>query len=727
MDIKKIPFGMEHRRFHTEKPSPEEDEESSDSELNWSPTPPEPWHRKVFEMDQNRPHPIPQKRPRKGRETRIGQLDGAEENQPDDDPPFAVRRKAISDERRMSSSQAEPSNKPSISTGAPSSGESGLGISTPSTVSLSSDSDTDGWQRRQLPRSEEMVVNATKPGKSFPIRDWVEERKCIEEGRQSKRYIPMTKANKSERGANKARCFKCVNCDMYRDLFPDKIIECDGSTIRELEYKVLQAVKRTIIIGKDYRAENCKRGQQTQDVFIKENQPGIKFAPVVVQCLFPDSEYIARARTVRYPVYPDLRMDTLFKEGRVGFQDFLLTRQYWELRNLLCERVREVERSETLFVQTLNETINHKCEICAKPLMTYRDILLHVKGFHRMEMPKYRLDLSWRWKRELEVDGLKDDELETDTRVTIVDQEGNIEYEGPSSPNAMGGPKEKDTPTQAEELGTINDHTTVYGTSCDCGGATLQVASKLKGPAKFHFSPPVEVGISCDCGGASVQVNPKYGSVKFHFTTPVEAAKHIGSKKTMTQSVNKEAPRGTKIPDGRLFQSSSSEACEMLNRLRKGQTIPAPDTPTGNQSADYIRPRPTRPITGGKTRGGEVVAGPSALTENFHLRNVNLPAVHRPGLEGKLTWFTEVLKETHRSLHNLSAEARITRDLAIKNATQYGDLSDRFTHREDESKMEKDTLVQEVRKLRETDELILQKINEAEAEDAEAVARDENK
>ena len=87
MDIEKIPFGMEHRSFHTEKPSPEEGEESSDSELNWPPTPPEPWHRKVSEMDQNRPHPIPQKRPRKGRETRIGQLDGAEENQPDDDPP----------------------------------------------------------------------------------------------------------------------------------------------------------------------------------------------------------------------------------------------------------------------------------------------------------------------------------------------------------------------------------------------------------------------------------------------------------------------------------------------------------------------------------------------------------------------------------------------------------------------------------------------------------------
>ena len=41
--------------------------------------------------------------------------------------------------------------------------------------------------------------------------------------------------------------------------------------------------------------------------------------------------------------------------------------------------------------------------------------------------------------------------------------------------------------------------------------------------------------------------------------------------------------------------------------------------------------------------------------------------------------------------------------------------------------MEKDTLVQEVRKLRQTDELILRKINEAEAEEAESAAHDEDK
>ena len=156
--------------------------------------------------------------------------------------------------------------------------------------------------------------------------------------------------------------------------------------------------------------------------------------------------------------------------------------------------------------------------------------------------------------------------------------------------------------------------------------------------------------------------------------------------------------------------------------LRKDKTVPAPDKPMGNQSTDYIRPRPSRPITGGKTRGAAVMSGPGALEENFHLRNIDIPAIQRQGLGGKLTWFAEVLKETHRSLQTLSTESRITRDLALNNAKQYGDLSDRFTHREDASKMEKDTLVQEVRKLRQTDELILRKINEAEAEEAESDA-----
>ena len=57
------------------------------------------------------PPPIPQRRTRKRRGAQIGQVDGAEDDQAEGDPPAVVRRMATSDERRLSSPQPESSTK----------------------------------------------------------------------------------------------------------------------------------------------------------------------------------------------------------------------------------------------------------------------------------------------------------------------------------------------------------------------------------------------------------------------------------------------------------------------------------------------------------------------------------------------------------------------------------------------------------------------------------------
>ena len=373
-----------------------------------------------------------------------------------------------------------------------------------------------------------------------------------------------------------------------------------------------------------------------------------------------------------------------------------------------------------------------------------------------MEMIHYRKALSRQWKLDLGVDESKHEGSENVNQVTIHDKDGNIEYEGPCP--------QEDKLTQAEEFGFINDDCEYPSPQPTLATPELKLAT---GPVTYHFSPPTEVATPTSSTSSRSRAIIPHIPQGFYQC--------------------KEAPRGTNLPNERIFRgitprlppNGANEAVEVTlendevqvteevitldkhgrhgdqpcwnytlqgsqgrhmpessrntGRLQQN-VVPPGDLPTGNQRTDYIRPRPSRPITGGKkvmhnAHGGCATSRPRetppALEENFHLRHVGLPAIRPSGLEGKFTWMSWVMRETNRSLHTLSTEARTTRDLAINNAHRYRELSDRFNHREDANAREKDTLIQEVRKLRQTDELILRKINEA--EDAEALDRDGNK
>ena len=73
------------------------------------------------------------------------------------------------------------------------------------------------------------------------------------------------------------------------------------------------------------------------------------------------------------------------------------------------------------------------------------------------------------------------------------------------------------------------------------------------------------------------------------------------------------------------------------------------------------------------------------------------------------------MKGIHRSLNILATEARTTRSLAIANASKYWEITNRPDHKDAAEGKERENLIQEVRKLRKTDETILKKIEHVEA------------